>query len=60
LEAARKSSHALQGSIAPAPAPVTGPPTLPKASDALALTNSTLNQLQVLFSLRQLCIGSGM
>ena len=34
--------------MAPAPAPMMdGPPPLPKASDALALTNSTLNQLQV-------------
>ena len=34
--------------MAPAPAPMMdGPPALPKASDALALTNSTLNQLQV-------------
>ena len=33
--------------MAPAPAPMDGPPPLPKASDALALTNSTLNQLQV-------------
>ena len=36
----------LQGAMAPAPAPVAGPPPLPKASDALALTNSSLNQLQ--------------
>ena len=33
--------------MAPAPPPVAGPPPLPKASDALALTNSSLNQLQV-------------
>ena len=38
----------MQGGMAPAPAPMMdGPPPLPKASDALALTNSTLNQLQV-------------
>ena len=37
----------MQGGVAPAPAPMAGPPALPKASDALALTNSTLNQLQV-------------
>ncbi|EIE19750.1 hypothetical protein COCSUDRAFT_54604 [Coccomyxa subellipsoidea C-169] len=33
--------------FAPAPAPV-GPPAVPKASDSLAMTNSTLNQLQTL------------
>ncbi|BDA46800.1 hypothetical protein COCOBI_09-2530 [Coccomyxa sp. Obi] len=33
--------------FAPAPAPV-GPPAAPKASDSLAMTNSTLNQLQTL------------
>ncbi|CAK0785458.1 hypothetical protein CVIRNUC_008667 [Coccomyxa viridis] len=36
------------GAMAPAPAPMAGPPPLPKASDALALTNSSLNQLQTL------------
>ena len=34
--------------FAPAPAPVYGPPAAPKASDSLALTNTTLNQLQAL------------
>ena len=52
LKLPKRFSLALQGGIAPAPAPVTGPPALPKASDALALTNSTLNQLQV-------CLASG-
>ena len=43
----RLDSLGMQGATAPAPAPVAGPPPLPKASDALALTNSSLNQLQV-------------
>lgn len=41
----------LQGlgtpAFAPVPAPSYGPPAAPKASDSLALTNSTVNQLQV-------------
>ena len=51
----------VQGGMAPAPAPMMdGPPPLPKASDALALTNSTLNQLQVtrLHSLLKQCKGA--
>ncbi|KAK9919117.1 hypothetical protein WJX75_009510 [Coccomyxa subellipsoidea] len=37
----------IASAYAPAPAPV-GPPAVPKASDSLAMTNSTLNQLQTL------------
>ena len=39
------SAHAP--AFAPAPAPAYGPPAAPKASDSLARTNSTVNQLQV-------------